>query len=184
MNKYFKIITIFIFFVILCLVIFNFNKDDTSQLEAKIDSLNENLTPSVIEILNPTFVNKGLDENPYEIAAKKGIQINEDIELYAVTGKFTDKDKKLIYISADKGYYSQNQQVIKLTGNVLMYDDLGNKTSTENAVIDIEIKKVVLTNKVISVTDTSEIQSNSSIVDDENDLITYNGNVKVKIKYK
>ena len=184
MNKYFTIITIFIFFVLLCLVIFNFNKDDTSQLEAKIDSLNENLTPGVIEILNPTFVNKGLDENPYEIEAKKGIQINEDIELYAVTGKFTDKDKKLIYISADKGYYSQNQQVIELTGNVLMYDDLGNKTSTEKATIDIEIKKTVLTNKVISVTDTSEIQSNSSIVDDENDFVTYNGNVKVKIKYK
>ena len=127
MNKYFKIITIFIFFVILCFIIFNFNKDDTSQLEAEIDNLNENLTPGVIEILNPTFINKGLDENPYEIAAKKGIQINEDIELHIVTGKFTDKDKKLIYISADKGYYSQKQQVIELAGNVLMYDDLGNK---------------------------------------------------------
>ena len=184
MNKYFTIITIFIFFFLLCLVIFNFSKDDTSQLDAEIDSLNKNLTPGVIEILNPTFVNKGLDENPYEIAAKKGIQINEDIELYSVTGKFTDKDKKLIYMSADKGYYSQNQQVIELTGNVLMYDDLGNKTSTENATIDIEIKKVVLTNKVISVTDTSEIKSNSSIVDDENSLITYTGNVKVKIKNK
>jgi len=184
MNKYFKIITIFIFFVILCFIIFNFNKDDTSQLEAEIDNLNENLTPGVIEILNPTFINKGLDENPYKIAAKKGIQINEDIELYTVTGKFTDKDKKLIYISADKGYYSQNKQVIELTGNVLIYDDLGNKTSAENVIIDIEIKKVFLTNKVISVTDTSEIQSNSSIVDDENDFVTYNGNVKVKIKYK
>ena len=184
MNKYFTIITIFIFFVLLCFVIFNFSKDDTSQLEAEIDSLNENLTPGVVEILNPTFVNKGLDQNPYEIAAKKGIQINEDIELYTVTGKFTDKDKKLIYISADKGYYNQNQQVIELAGNVLMHDDSGNKTSTENATIDIEIKKVVLTNKVISVTETSEIQANSSIVDDENSLITYTGNVKVKIKNK
>jgi hypothetical protein len=184
MNKYFTIITIFIFFVLICFIIFNFNKDDTSQLEAEIDSLNENLTPGVVEILNPTFVNKGLDQNPYEIAAKKGIQINEDIELYTVTGKFTDKDKKLIYISADKGYYNQNQQVIELTGNVLMHDDSGNKTSTENATIDIEIKKVVLTNKVISVTETSEIQANSSIVDDENSLITYTGNVKVKIKNK
>ena len=184
MNKYFATITIIIFFVLLCFVIFYFNKNDTSQLETEINSLNENLTPGVIEIVNPTFVNKGLDENPYEIAAKKGVQINDDIELYIVTGKFTDKDKKLIYISADKGYYSQNQQVIELTGNVLMYDDLGNKTSTENAIIDIDIKKVVLTNKVISVTDTSEIKSNSSIVDDENDLITYTGNVKVKINNK
>ena len=65
-----------------------------------------------------------------------------------------------------------------------MHDDSGNKTSTENATIDIEIKKVVLTNKVISVTETSEIQANSSIVDDENSLITYTGNVKVKIKNK
>jgi len=65
-----------------------------------------------------------------------------------------------------------------------MYDDLGNKTSTEKAIIDIEIKKAVLTNKVISVTNTSEIQSDSSIVDDENGLITYTGNVKVKIKNK
>jgi len=63
-----------------------------------------------------------------------------------------------------------------------MYDDLGNKTSTEKATIDIEIKKTVLTNKVISVTNTSEIQSDSSIVDDENGLITYTGNVKVKIR--
>ena len=160
MNKYFTIITIFIFFVLLCLVIFNFNRDDTSQLEAKIDSLNENLTPGVIEILNPTFVNKGLDENPYEIAAKKGIQINEDIELYAVTGKFTDKDKKLIYISADKGYYSQNQQVIELTGNVLMHDDSGNKTSTENATIDIEIKKVFFNKSFITLFNSNIYKSN------------------------
>jgi hypothetical protein len=182
MKKYFTIITIFIFFILLCWIVFNFNKDNTSQLEAKVDSLTQNLTPGVIEILNPTFISKGLDENPYKIAAKKGIQINEDIELYTVTGKFTNKDKKLIYISADKGFYNQNQQVIELNGNVLIYDDLGNKTSTENAIIDIEIKKIVLTNKVISVTDKSQIQSNSATVDDENDLIIYTGRVRVKIK--
>ena len=173
--------TIFIFFVLLCLVIFDFNKDDTSQLEAEIDSLNENLTPGVIEILNPTFVNKGLDENPYEIAAKKGIQIGENIELYTIDAKFTDENSKLININADKGFYNQKDQIIHLEGNVLMYDTLDNKTLTEKATIEIKNKKIFFIDKVVSISNTSIIESNSSIVDDINKTITYTGNVKVKI---
>ena len=45
-------------------------------------------------------------------------------------------------------------------------------------------KKMFFLDKVVSISDTSIIESNSSIVDDINKTITYTGNVKVKIVNK
>ena len=65
-----------------------------------------------------------------------------------------------------------------------MYDTLDSKIMTEKATIEIKNKKIFLLDKVISTSDTSIIESNSSIVDDINKTITYIGNVKVKIVNK
>ena len=65
-----------------------------------------------------------------------------------------------------------------------MYDALDNKTLTEKATIEIMNKKIFFLDKVISISDTSIIESNSSIIDDINKTITYTGNVKVKIVNK
>ena len=182
MKKYLNKIIIIISLIILSLIALKYFNNDSETLEAKVNNLKEISTPRIIEISNPVFKNKGLNTNYYEIIAKKGVQINNDIEIYEVFGKFTNDKGDLIYIKADKGLYSQSIQVIELTGNVLIYDDLENKTSTDNALIDIANKTINLSDNVISISDTSTIKSNSSIVDEKNNTLTYTGNVKVKIK--
>ena len=66
--------------------------------------------------------------------------------------------------------------------NVLILDELKNKTSTNKAVIELNIKKITLLEEVITVTSKAYISSNSSILDELNDTITYLGNVKAQIE--
>ena len=181
MKKYLNISIIIITIIILSIFYLNYRSSNEVQINKFMD---ETKDPDAIEILNPKFKNKGLNINPYEISAKEGIQIGENIELYSIDAKFTDKNNKLININADKGLYNQKDQIIHLSGNILLYDTLDNKTLTEKAVIEIKNKKIFLLDKVISTSDTSIIESNSSIVDDINKTITYIGNVKVKIVNK
>ena len=180
-KKYLNIFYIVGFVITLYCIILYYNYS-SSITQNEITNYNRNSISNIIEISNPTFKNKGLDTNPYEISADRGVQIDQDIELYNIFAKFTDKDRELTYITADKGFYSQNIQLIELLGNILIYDDLGNQTSTQNAIIDIPNKKINLSNKVISISNTSTIRSNKSMVDDVNNTIIYKGNVKVKIK--
>ena len=184
MKKYLKTIIFIILLIILSLIIFNYFYNDTENLEKAVNDLKETSIPGNIEISNPIFKNKGLNTNPYEITAKKGIHIKNDIELYEVFGKFTNDNNELIYIKADKGFYNQNNQSIELIGNVLIYDEMGNKTSTNTAVIDIDSRKMNLTDDIVSISGTSIIKSNSSVVDEKNNSIVYSGNVKVKIENK
>ena len=184
MKKYLN--TSIIIILLLILGIFYLNYTSTNKIKISDDyrDLYKTKEQGAIEILNPIFKNKGLNISPYEISAKKGIQIGENIELYSIDAKFTDKNNKLININADKGFYNQKDQVIHLIGNILMYDTLDNKTITEKATIEIRNKKTFFLDKVVSISDTSIIESNSSIVDDINKTITYTGNVKVKIVNK
>ena len=46
----------------------------------------------------------------------------------------------------------------------------------------LNVKKITLLEEVVSVTSKAYISSNSSIVDELNNTITYSGNVKVKIE--
>jgi lipopolysaccharide assembly outer membrane protein LptD (OstA) len=69
-----------------------------------------------------------------------------------------------------------------LIKNVLILDELKNKTSTNKAVIELNIKKITLLEEVITVTSKAYISSNSSILDELNDTITYLGNVKAQIE--
>ena len=181
MKKYLNISIIIITIIILSIFYLNYRSSNEVQINKFMD---ETKDPDAIEILNPKFKNKGLNINPYEISAKEGIQIGENIELYSIDAKFTDKNNKLININADKGLYNQKDQIIHLSGNILMYDTLDNKTLTEKAVIEIKNKKIFLLDNVVSISGTSIIESNSSIVDDIKKTITYTGNVKVKIENK
>ena len=184
MRKYLNKIIIIILLIILSLIIISYFDNNSAKLETKVNNLKKVSTPGTIEISNPIFKNKGLNTNYYEIIAKKGVQIKNDIELYEVFGKFTNDKDELIYIKAGKGLYSQSTEVIELTGNVLIYDDLGNKTSTKSAIIDITNKKINLSDNVVSTSGTSVIESNSSLVDEKNNTVTYTGNVRVRINDK
>ena len=184
MRKYLNKLIAFILLITLSLIIFNYSNNESDEFENKLNEFNDNSSPGTNEISNPTFRNKGLNTNSYEIKAKKGIQINLDIELYEIEARFTDDNNDLFFIKADKGLYNQANQVIDLAGNVLVSDEFGNITSTDSATIDIEGNKIKLLNRVVSISSTSMIQSDSSIIDEVKDIITYTGNVEVKIKNK
>ena len=184
MKKYLNKINAVSLLIISGLATFYYFNNNSILLEAELNNLKENSIPGTNEISNPIFKNKGLNTNPYVIMAKKGIQIKNDIELHEVFAKFTNDNNELIYIKADKGFYNQNDQSIELMGNVLIYDDIGNKTTTNTAIIDIDNKIMNLTDNIVSVSGTSTIKSNSSVIDEKNNSIVYSGNVKVKIENK
>jgi len=184
MKKYLNGLVAITLLAALSLIFFDYSDNDSDNLETKLSEFNDRSSPDITEISNPTFKNKGLNTNFYEIKAKKGIQINQDIELYEINGKFTDSNNELFFIKSDKGLYSQINQIIDLLGNVLISDEFGNITSTDSATINIENRKIRLLNKVVSISNTSIIKSDSSIIDETNGIIIYTGNVKVKIESK
>ena len=184
MKKYLNTIIIIILFIALSIIVFYYFNDDLRKIENKVEVFKGKSLSGITEILNPTFKNKGINTNPYEISAEKGIQIKNDIELHKVVGKFTDDKDRLIYINANKGIYSQKNQIIELIGNVVIFDNLGNKTTTSKAIMNLENKKINLLEEVVSISNTSTIKSDSSILDDKNKIVIYTGNVKVKIENK
>ena len=66
-------IKFFIFFIIFLSNLTSASFEENSQL---------------IEIDNPRFTEKGLDEKVYEIKAEKGLQSEDYLELIKVEGKF------------------------------------------------------------------------------------------------
>ena len=157
---------------------------NSNSLETELKKFDTNSSSNIIEISNPVFKSKGLNSNSYEIRAKNGIQEGENIKLYDIRAEFEGKNNKFFYVSADKGWYTQQNGMIELLENVVIVDELKNKTSTRKAKIDTNIRKIILTEKVISITGTgnSVINSDKSIVDDKNETITYLVNVKVTIR--
>lgn len=180
-----KKLIIIISIIIIIFLGFIFLGSDSSleeKVESKIKAFKDSNTLGKIEISNPTFKSKGLESDPYEISAKKGIQIDADIELYEVKGKFINQNNEEFFIEADKGFYSDKTKLIKLEGNILLADSLGTVTQANNALMDLNTKMIKLFDKVISTRNESKIESNFSLIDDENKTITYSGNVNVVIK--
>ena len=48
---------------------------------------------SIIEIDNPKFTEKGLDNKIYEIKAAKGFKSNQELKLISVEGKFKSEKR-------------------------------------------------------------------------------------------
>ena len=132
----------------------------------------------VIEIDNPKFSEKGLNDRTYEIKAKKGLKSENELELFVVEGKFkTEKDGKWIYLKADKGKFNQNANHIKLEENIIFYTDDGDKLSSNHATFDIT-KDVIELNESVSHESTKGlIVSDSSVIMNNFNKIIYFGNV-------
>ena len=64
-----------------------------------------NANETVIEIENPKFTEKGINEKVYEIKASKGLQSEEKIDLINIEGKFRTESGVWIYLTADNGLY-------------------------------------------------------------------------------
>lgn len=168
-------------FILILLYIFLLNQK-SNNLETELKKFDKTSAADIREISNPVFKSKGLESNSYTIEADRGIQDDGYIELHNVKAEFEGENNKIFYVSADKGIYKQQYETIELIQNVVILDELKNKTSTNKAVIELNLKKITLLEEVISVTSKAYISSNSSILDELNNTITYLGNVKVQIE--
>ena len=167
--------------IFILLYIFQLNQK-SNNLETELKNFDKTSSADIGKISNPIFKSKGLESQSYTIKADKGIQDDSYIELYNVKAEFEGENNKIFYVSADKGIYKQQYETIELIQNVVILDELKNKTSTNKAVIELNLKKITLLEEVISVTSKAYISSNSSIQDELNNTITYLGNVKVQIE--
>ena len=132
-----------------------------------------------IEIDNPRFSEKGLSDKTYEIKAEKGLKSDNELKLFVIEGKFkTAKDGKWIYLEADKGSYSQDNKFIELEENIIFYTDDGEKLSSKYATFDIQNDIIELVENVSHKNIKGLILSDSSIITNNFNKITYFGNVE------
>ena len=135
-----------------------------------------------IEIDNPKFSEKGLNDNVYEIKAKKGLKSDNELELFIVEGKFkSKKNGKWIYLEAEKGNFSQITNLIKLENNILFYTDDGEKIRANQATFDMNNDVIELIENVSHESIEGLILSDNSIISDNFNKISYAGNVKSTI---
>jgi len=143
-------------------------------------SISENIeTP--IEIANPIFTTKGINELPYTIKASLGIQQGDDLELFEIEGKIKNRDNIWIYINADKGNYNQISQVVYLLNNVEVYTDEEERLLSDEAIIDIKEDTITLISNVKYNNKDNKIEADRSIITNKFKSFEYFGNVKTKI---
>lgn len=144
-------------------------------------SISENIeTP--IEIANPIFTTKGVNELPYTIKASLGIQQGDDLELFEIEGKIKNRDNIWIYINADKGNYNQISQVVYLLNNVEVYTDEKERLLSDEAIIDIKEDTITLISNVKYNNKDNKIEADRSIITNKFKSFEYFGNVQTKIR--
>ena len=132
----------------------------------------------IVEIDNPKFSEKGLNDRIYEIKAKKGLKSDEYLELFVVEGKFKSNDNgRWIYLEADKGKFSQIKKFIELEENIYFYTDEGEKIKSDHATFDMKNDIIMLSNNVSHESSEGLIHADSSIITDNFNNIKYLGNV-------
>ena len=142
---------------------------------------NENLT---LEIDNPRFTEKGLEEKTYEIKAKKGLQSNDHLELVEVEGKFKTEDGIWIFLTAGYGKFFRPDKIIKLSDDVLFYTDKDESIKSDFAIFEIDNGTLRFENNVEYKQNKNTVFSDRSIISDDFNHILYEGNVITKFDTK
>ena len=140
-----------------------------------------NNSETVIEIDQPRFSEKGLDQKSYEIKAQKGLRSSEKLVLFDVEGKFKTNNGLWIYMNADEGDYEQTKNIIKLSDNVQFYTDDGDKITSNNAVFKMNEDLVILKKNVFHENKGLRIKSDSTTISNNFDNILHEGNVITEI---
>ena len=136
---------------------------------------NENLE---IEIDRPKFSEKGLDNRLYEIKAEKGIQREDNLELFIVEGKLRTDSGVWIYLNAKKGNFDQVRNLIELNGEINFYTDEEDRFQSDNAFFSINDDLIEFNNNVKHIRGTNIITANESQIRSNFNHIVYKGNVR------
>ena len=136
---------------------------------------------TIIEIDQPRFSEKGLDQKSYEIKAQKGLRTSEKLVLFGVEGKFKTNDGLWIYMNAKEGDYEQIKNTIKLSDNVEFYTDEGDKITSNNAIFKMDEDLIILTKNVFHESEELRIKSDTTTISNNFDNILHEGNVITEI---
>ena len=131
-----------------------------------------------IEINNPKFSEKGLDNRLYEIKADRGIQKKNSIELFTVEGKLRTDSGVWIYLDAKRADYNQQMSFIELNGDINFYTDENDKIQSDYALFSINNDLVELNKNVEHTKGSTVIKAEKSKMKDDFNHIIYEGNVR------
>ena len=136
---------------------------------------------NTIEIKNPIFTTKSIDGSPYEIKAEKGLQRENNLDLFVIEAKLKTNNDIWIYLNADKGTFNQSSGEILLESNIEIYTETDEKIFAELANVNTNGKIITLKKNVKYQDSNIYISADESIINDDFSSITYYGNVKSKI---
>ena len=135
-----------------------------------------------VEIDNPKFSEKGLDDKIYEIKADKGIKFANDLKLFIIEGKFKTENGTWIYLKADEGTYNQDSNIIELNKNINFYTDEQESLKSDMAIFYISKDIIEFYDNVRHLTENTIVTSNNSKVINNFNNISYEGDVFTKFK--
>lgn len=130
-----------------------------------------------IEIDNPRFSEKGLDNRLYEIKADKGIQKENNLELFNVEGKLRSDNGIWIYLNAEQGRFDQLNNIIELEGKITFYTNENDKLYSDFALFSIDDDLAEFNKNVKHIKGYSIITSDISKIKNNFNHIIYEGNV-------
>ena len=140
-----------------------------------------NDSETIIEIDQPRFSEKGLDQKLYEIKAQKGLRSRDKLVLFDVEGKFKTNDGLWIYMNANEGDYEQTKNIIKLSDNVQFYTDDGDKISSNNAIYKLDEDLIIFKKNVFHENKELKIKSDTTTISNNFYNILHEGNVITEI---
>ena len=146
-----------------------------------VSNATANDSETFIEIDQPRFSEKGLDQKSYEIKAQKGLRSSEKLVLFDVEGKFKTNDGLWIYMNANEGDYEQTKNTIKLSDNVQFYTDDGDKITSSNAIFKMDEDLIILRKNVFHENKELRIRSDTTTISNNFDNILHEGNVITEI---
>ena len=130
-----------------------------------------------IEIDQPKFSEKGLDNRLYEIKAEKGIQREGNLELFIVEGKLRTDSGIWIYLNAKKGNFDEVKNLIELNGEINFYTDEEDRFQSDNALFSINDDIIEFNNNVKHVKGSNIITANEAKIKSNFNHIVYKGDV-------
>ena len=139
-------------------------------------------TQTPIEIANPIFTTKGVNDIPYTIKATSGIKKGENLELFEIEGKVKNRNNIWVYLNADKGNYNQISQIVFLYDNIEVYTDNKEKLVSDEAIIDMKQDMITLISNVKYENQNNSIEADKSVIKNNFQSFDYFGNIKTIIK--
>ena len=135
----------------------------------------------IVEIENPKFYEKSLDDNTFEIKASRGFKKEDDIELLLIEGKFKTDDGSWIYLTAENGKFIQSLGVIELENKIYIYSENEDSIRSDFAKVKIKEEILELSSNVQHKSPNRRIFADYSEIFGNFENITFKGNVVTKL---